>query len=81
MRGRVEDARGGLRDRRRLLRAASFVAALAEKSIAPSRARAHRPAPQYGRLGALPIPRPRPPWAVVEESSARMIPMPRHVVE
>jgi hypothetical protein len=32
--GRVEDARGGVQDRRRLLRAASFVATLAEKSIA-----------------------------------------------
>src|SRR5262249_25486222 len=40
--GRVEDARDGVQDRRRLLRAASFVAALAEKSIAPSRVPAHR---------------------------------------
>jgi hypothetical protein len=40
--GRVEDARDGVQDRRRLLRAAPFVAALAEKSIAPSRASAHR---------------------------------------
>src|SRR6059036_3054599 len=40
--GRVEDTRGGVQDRRRLLRAASFVTALAEKSIAPARAPAHR---------------------------------------
>jgi hypothetical protein len=40
--GRVEDARGGVQGRRRLLRAASFVATLAEKSIAPSRVPAHR---------------------------------------
>ena len=40
--GRVEDERGGVQDRRRLLRAASFVVALAEKSIAPFLVPAHR---------------------------------------
>lgn len=40
--GRVEDERGGVQDRRRLLRAASFVVALAEKSIAPFLLPAHR---------------------------------------
>src|SRR5260370_29285688 len=40
--GRVEEAGGGVQDRRRLLRAASFVATLAEKSIAPSLVPAHR---------------------------------------
>src|SRR5437870_2766694 len=40
--GRVEDERGGVQDRRRRLRAASFVVALAEKSIAPFLVPAHR---------------------------------------
>ena len=40
--GRVEEKRGGVQDRRRRLRAASFVAALAEKSIAPVLLPAHR---------------------------------------
>ena len=40
--GRVEEKRGGLQDRRRLRRAASFVVAFAEKSIAPFPLPAHR---------------------------------------
>src|SRR6202023_3038988 len=40
--GRVEEKRGGVQDRRRQVRAASFVAALAEKSIAPFLLPAHR---------------------------------------
>jgi hypothetical protein len=40
--GRVEDERGGVQDRRRRRRAASFVVALAEKSIAPFLVPAHR---------------------------------------
>src|SRR5262245_57839075 len=54
--GRVEKKRGGVQDRRRLRRAASFVAALAEKSIAPSLLPAHRtgraafPHPALGRV-------------------------------
>jgi hypothetical protein len=39
---RVEDERGDVQGRRRLKRAASFVAALAEKPIAPSPVPAHR---------------------------------------
>jgi hypothetical protein len=39
--GRVEEKRGGVQDRRRQVRAASFVAALAEKSIAPFLLPAH----------------------------------------
>jgi hypothetical protein len=39
---RVEDERGGVQDWRRRLRAASFVVALAEKSIAPFLVPAHR---------------------------------------
>ena len=54
--GRVEKKRGGVQDRRRLKRAASFVAALAEKSITPSLLPAHRigradfPHPALGRV-------------------------------
>src|SRR5262245_36248383 len=54
--GRVEKKRGGVQNRRRLRRAASFVAALAEKSIAPSLLPAHRtgradfPHPALGRV-------------------------------
>jgi len=39
---RVEEERGGVQDRRRRVQAASFVAALAEKSIAPFLRSAHR---------------------------------------
>jgi len=39
---RVEEERGGVQDRRRRVRAASFVVALAEKSIAPFPLSAHR---------------------------------------
>jgi hypothetical protein len=54
--GRVEEERGGVQDRLRQGRAASFVAALAEKSIAPSLLPAHRtgradfPHPALGRV-------------------------------
>ena len=54
--GRVEKKRGSVQNRRRLRRAASFVAALAEKSIAPSLLPAHRtgradfPHPALGRV-------------------------------
>jgi hypothetical protein len=54
--GRVEKKRGGVQNRRRLMRAASFVAALAERSIAPSLRPAHRtgradfPHPALGRV-------------------------------
>ncbi len=55
--GRVEGERGGVQDRRRLLRVASFVVALAERSIAPFLVPAHRtvaivptrPCPLFGR--------------------------------
>lgn len=40
--GRVEEERGGVQGRRRQVRAASFVAALAEKPIAPFLLPAHR---------------------------------------
>src|SRR5262245_31351693 len=40
--GRVEEERGGVQVRRRLERAASFVAALAEKTITPFLRPAHR---------------------------------------
>src|SRR5436309_6523127 len=40
--GRVEEKRGDVQGRRRLLRVASFVAALAEKTIAPFLLPAHR---------------------------------------
>jgi len=54
--GRVEEKRGGVQDRRRQKRAASFVAALAEWSIAPFLLPAHRtgradfPHPALGRV-------------------------------
>lgn len=54
--GRVEEERGDVQGQRRLMRAASFVVALAEKPIAPFLLPAHRtgradfPHPALGRV-------------------------------